>query len=531
MSATKLALEEEDFAYPKGAVLAAIVATAIAASLLELIDTTIVNVALRQIAGSVGASTTDVAWVITAYAISNVIIIPLSGMLSGLFGRKRYFTASIALFTVASLFCGMSTSLGSLIFWRFLQGIGGGGLMATSQTIMMESFPPAKKAVALAIYGMSLTLGPAFGPTLGGFLTDHYSWNWAFFVNVPLGLLAAMSSWLFIEDGRHESRPERMDWWGIAFLAAFAGPLQYVLEEGNTKDWFDDTGIRIAFVVALISLLAFVTRELTTRAPAVDITLFARRNLSLGVVMIFVVGASLVGILYVYPLFAQIELGWDAEMSGLSIMPGAICTAFAIAFTRTAISKGTSPRVFTVLGFSLTAAFCFWMSRQSTDANWGSLFGPLILRGVALGFTMLPTMSLAVEGLEGVQIAQGNGISNMARQLGGAVGVALLNVRITHSSAQFRSDLVAHVGENDLGASQHIASLSTAIGDKGYFPDAAHAVALKVTDLTILKQTNLLADLDAFTVIAVACLAVLPLVFLMKHRDRAPGSAMPEAME
>jgi DHA2 family multidrug resistance protein len=522
---------EEDFAYPHGAVLVAIVATAIAASLLELIDTTIVNVALRQIAGSIGASTTDVAWVITAYAISNVIIIPLSGMLSGLFGRKRYFTASIALFTVASLFCGLSTSLASLVFWRFLQGIGGGGLMATSQTVMMESFPPTKKAVALAIYGMSLTLGPAFGPTLGGFLTDHLSWHWAFFVNIPLGALAVLSSWLFIEDGRHESRPDRMDWWGILFLATFAGPLQYVLEEGNTKDWFEDTGIRVAFVLAMISLVAFVWRELKTRAPAVDLSLFRRRNLTLGVLMISVVGAALVGILYVYPLFAQIELGWDAEMSGLSIMPGAIATAFTIAFTRTLMAKGASPRFFTVVGFSLTAAFCLWMSRQSTDANWESLFGPLLLRGIALGFTMMPTMTLAVEGLEGAQIAQGNGISNMARQLGGAVGVALLNVRITHTAAQFRGDLVAHVGETDLGASAHLAGISATLADKGFFPDAASALSLKLTDLAVLKQTNLLADLDAFTVIAVACLAVLPLVFLMEHRDRKPGAPLPELAE
>ena len=373
--------------YPKGLALGIVVATAVLASLLELIDTTIVNVALRQIAGNIGASTTDVAWVITAYAISNVIIIPLSGMLSGLFGRKRYFTASIALFTAASLMCGLSTSLGGLVFWRFVQGIGGGGLLATSQTVVMEAFPPAKKGVALAIYGMSLTLGPAFGPTLGGFLTDHYSWNWAFFVNVPLGTFAAVSSWLYIADGRHEARPRKMDWWGIVFLAAFAGPLQFVLEEGNNRYWFDDMAVRVAFAVSMVSLVAFVARELRTSSPAVDLTLFASRNLSLGVAMVFVVGASLVGILYVYPLFAQIELGWDAEMSGLSIMPGAICTAFTIAVTRAAIAKGASPRIFTVIGFSLTALFCFTMSRQSTEANWGSLFGPLLLRGVALGFS------------------------------------------------------------------------------------------------------------------------------------------------
>lgn len=517
--------------YPEGLALGIVVATAVLASLLELIDTTIVNVALRQIAGNIGASTTDVAWVITAYAISNVIIIPLSGMLSGLFGRKRYFTASIALFTAASLMCGLSTSLAGLVFWRFVQGIGGGGLLATSQTVVMEAFPPAKKGVALAIYGMSLTLGPAFGPTLGGFLTDHYSWNWAFFVNVPLGTFAAVSSWLFIADGRHEARPRKMDWWGIVFLAAFAGPLQFVLEEGNNRYWFDDMAVRVAFAVSMVSLVAFVARELRTSSPAVDLTLFASRNLSLGVAMVFVVGASLVGILYVYPLFAQIELGWDAEMSGLSIMPGAICTAFTIAVTRAAIAKGASPRIFTVIGFSLTALFCFTMSRQSTEANWGSLFGPLLLRGVALGFTMLPTMGLAVEGLQGAQVAQGNGISNMARQLGGAVGVALLNVRITHTAAQFRSDLVAHVGETDLGASQRISQLSGALAEKGFFPEGARELSLKVVDLSILKQSNLLADLDAFTVIAIACLAVLPLVFLMKHRAPAPGSAPLEVME
>lgn len=507
--------------YPTGLTLAIVVATAVMASLLQLIDTTIVNVALRQIAGNIGASTTDVAWVITSYAISNVIIIPLSGMLGNLFGRRRYFSASIALFTVASLFCGLSTSLWQLVAWRFLQGIGGGALMATSQTVIMESFPSSRKGVALAIYGIALTMGPAFGPALGGYLTDNYSWQWTFFVNVPLGAATTVLAWFYIGNAPGESRPERMDWWGILFLSLFAGPLQFALEEGPAKDWFASPAIAAALVLAVVALVAFAWRELRFSHPAVDLSLFAARNLSLGVVMTFMLGGVLMGVLYAYPLFTQILLGWDAETSGLSIMPGALATAVGIGIAQRSMRKGASPRVFIVLGFALTALFCLLMHRQSTDSNWSSIFWPMLLRGFALGFVMMPVMNLAVEGLRGKRLAQGNGISNMARQLGGAVGIALLNIRMTHVAAQFRNDMVVRASETNPVAAQAVETTSSLFASKGCFAEETRLLSAKVVDLSILKQTMLLTYLDAFMVVGVVCLAAMPLVFLARRHASA----------
>jgi DHA2 family multidrug resistance protein len=229
----------ENIEYPTGIVRAVIVGTCVVASLLAIIDSTVVNVSLRHIAGSLGASTTDVAWVITAFAISNVIIIPLSGMLAELFGTKVYFTASILIFTISSFMCGNSTELWELILWRFIQGLGGGALMTQSQTILAASYPPKQLGLASVIYGIGIAAGPALGPTLGGFITDNYSWHWVFYINVPLGLLAATTSWLSIPNEKNHELKGNIDWWGILFLSVGIGSLQYVLEEGNSKNWFD----------------------------------------------------------------------------------------------------------------------------------------------------------------------------------------------------------------------------------------------------------------------------------------------------
>ncbi|NBY40921.1 MAG: DHA2 family efflux MFS transporter permease subunit [Flavobacteriia bacterium] len=225
--------------YPTGTTRIILVLTAISCALLELIDATVVNVSLREISGSIGATTTEIAWVVTAYAISNVIIIPLTGMLSSYFGRKNYFTASVIIFTFASLMCGLSTSLWTLVFWRFVQGLGGGGLLSTAQTIIMGAFPPEKIGMATAIFGMGIILGPTFGPTLGGLITDNFSWNWIFFVNVPIGIVAAFLAFKFVGNDPFSVKPKRIDYWGILFLVVAVGSIQYVLEEGTSKDWFE----------------------------------------------------------------------------------------------------------------------------------------------------------------------------------------------------------------------------------------------------------------------------------------------------
>lgn len=268
--------------YPQGAARVILVLTAITCALLELIDATVVNVSLREISGSIGATTTEIAWVVTAYGISNVIIIPLTGMLSNYFGRKAYFTTSVIIFTFSSLMCGMSTSLWTLVFWRFIQGLGGGGLLSNAQTIIMGAFPPEKIGMANAIFGMGIIMGPTFGPTIGGLITDNFSWHWIFFVNVPIGIIAAFLSYSFVTNDPSAVKPKRIDYWGILFLIIGVGSLQFVLEEGNSKDWFDSSEIVFFTVLAILGFVFLIKRSLSIDYAAVNLRLYKNYNLVLG---------------------------------------------------------------------------------------------------------------------------------------------------------------------------------------------------------------------------------------------------------
>ena len=506
--------------YPTGLKRFVIVFTVILGSLLELIDMTIVNVALREISGSVGATTTEIAWVVTAYAISNVIIIPLSGMLSNLFGRKIYFTASIALFTIASLMCGLSNSLWVLVFWRFIQGLGGGALMATAQTVLVETFPPKRIAVGMAIFGGSIAVGPALGPLLGGYLTDNLSWNWIFFINVPLGLLATMLSWGYIANEKNRHKAGKFDWFGIILLSIGVGSLQFVLEEGNTYDWFQSQEILIFTTIAVIGIISFIIWELRYSNPATNLHLFKRSNIAVGAVFNFVIGGVLIGVLYSYPLLTQISLGWTSTLTGLGITPGAIMTAIGVAFVQMLFRKGVNPKILVFTGFVITSFFCFWMSFQSPDSNWDSLFWPMVLRGLGLSFLMLPVITIAIEGLKGYDLAQGTGICNMFRQLGSAFGLAIISNRITHSTALFRNELIPNINSMDIIPSNAFQNLSQTFVGNGYSVTEAQSMAYKVLDLSVMKQTALLGYLDSFFVVGLACLVILPLLFLMKHNKK-----------
>jgi DHA2 family multidrug resistance protein len=516
----------EENVYPKGIRLVIIVTTAIVATLLELIDTTIVNVSLKAISGSLGATTTEIVWVITSYAISNVIIIPMSGMLSNLLGRKIYFTISISLFTIASLMCGLSNSLWMMVFWRFLQGIGGGALMATSQAIIVEAFPPSKLTVGMALFGAGVAMGPAFGPLLGGYLTDSFSWHWIFWVNIPLGILGALSSWFFISDQKERKPVVKFDWWGLLFLVVGVGSLQYVLEEGNTYDWFESKVILTFTILAVLGIIAFIIRELKTDYPITKISLFKHRNVALGAILSFVIGAVLLSVIYAYPLFAQISLGWTATLTGLGLTPGALMTTVGIAIVQRLNKKGVNPKVFLIIGFSITIYFCFMMYSQSPESNWDSLFYPLLCRGLGLSFLMLPMIVISIEGLEGYDLEQGTGISNMIRQLGGAFGLALVSNRISDSAAMFRAELIHNVNDIDYVPAQAMNTISQAFSGNGYSGPEAQLMAAKILDYSVMKQSAVLSYLDSFLVVAIACCIVLPLLFFMKHSKKKDAKAV-----
>ena len=509
--------------YPTGATKWILIITAISCAVLELIDTTVVNVSLREISGSIGATTTEIAWVVTAYAISNVIIIPLTSMLSDLFGRKTYFTASVVIFTFSSLMCGLSTNLWMLVFWRFVQGIGGGGLLSTAQSIIVGAFPPEKISTANAIFGMGIIMGPTFGPALGGFITDNLNWHWIFFVNIPIGFIATILAWTFVTDREGAVKPRKIDWWGIIFLVAAVGSLQYVLEEGTSKDWFESNEIIVFSIVALTGLIAFIYRELNIDYPAVNIRLYKNYNLAMGSFMNFMLGLLLFGTVFIFPLFAQISLGWTATQTGAFMIPSALCTAVSMPIVGKLLGSGKNPKTIILIGIVITFFFLMIMSFASPDSSQNDFYFPFVLRGVGLAFMMSPILSLAVAGLRGKDMAQAIGLANMIRQLGGAVGIALINVFLTQKNAEVRGSMLGYVTDYSGASTERIAGLTQTFVSKGYDLENAQALAYKTMEGMIFKQQALVSYDQGFFMVGISILICIPIVFLIRYKKGAPA--------
>lgn len=498
------------------------VITAITCAVLELIDTTIVNVSLREISGSIGATTTEIAWVTTSYAISNVIIIPLTSMLSDLFGRKIYFTASVIIFTAASLMCGLSDSLWTLVFWRFVQGLGGGGLLSTAQTIIVGAFPPEKISTANAIFGMGIIMGPTFGPTIGGYITDNISWHWIFFVNIPIGIIAATLSWTYITNRPGAVKPKKIDWWGIIFLVMAIGSLQFVLEEGTSKDWFESAEIVWMSIISVFGIIAFIYRELSIDYPAVNIKLYKNYNLAMGSIMNLMLGMLLFGTVFIFPLFAQISLGWTATQTGVFMIPGALCSAIAMPMVGRLLGNGANPKLIIIIGILLTFSFLALLGFASPDSNENNFYFPFVLRGFGMAFMMSPILALAVSGLTGKDMVQAIGLSNMIRQLGGAVGIALINVYLTQINAQIRSNMIANINTYSTVSSDRLNMLTQNFTNQGYSPEDAQSLAYKMLEGSVFKQQALVSYDNGFLMVAMVILVCIPVVFLIRYKK---GSA------
>jgi DHA2 family multidrug resistance protein len=515
--------------YPTGATKWILILTAISCALLELIDATIVNVSLREISGSIGATTTEIAWVVTAYAVSNVIIIPLTSMLSDFFGRKVYFTASVIIFTFSSLMCGMSTSLWMLVFWRFVQGLGGGGLLSTAQTIIIGAFPPEKISTANAIFGMGIILGPTFGPTLGGLITDNLSWNWIFFVNIPIGILATVLAWTYVGNRIGAVKPKRIDYWGILFLVISVGSIQFVLEEGTSKDWFQSSEIVIVSLMAFIGLIAFIIRELSIDYPAVNIGLYRSYNLALGSILNFLLGLMLFGSVFIFPLFVQISLGWTATQTGLFMIPGAIFTAFTMPMIGMLLGKGVNPKRIIIVGAVMTFFFLYILSFASPDSSERNFYFPFILRGIGMACMMSPILSLAISGLQGKDMAQAVGLSNMIRQLGGSVGIALINVFLINKNAEVRGNMLSYVTDYSQQTQERIMGIKQSFMLKGYSLQEAEMLANRSMEGVIFKQQALLSYVQGFFVVGISILLIIPVVLLIRYKKPSGGAKVVDA--
>lgn len=491
--------------------------TVIVAALLELIDTTIVNVSLPDIMGNLGATLDSVGWVVTGYAVANVVVLPMSGWLGQRFGQKNYFLFSIIAFTAFSFFCGNATSLNELIFFRILQGLAGGGLLSTAQAILLEAWPPEEIGIATALFGLGAVVGPTVGPTIGGYINDHFDWRWIFFVNIPVGALASFCVYTFIRKTPKSGKGTPVDWWGIGLLAVAVGCLQTLLEKGEREDWFSSLFIITLTVGAVIAGLLFVWREMSTEHPIVNFKILRHRSFSIGMFTSFVLGLGLYGSVFVFPILCQNILGFTAEQTGLILLPGGVATILMMPWVGMMLKKGLPPQIMSSFGFVIFFAFCMMMVWNTTSVSGtGDFFWPLIIRGAGMALLFVPITTMAVQDLRGKEIGQGTGLNNMARQLGGSFGIALITTFLDRRMFLHRSRLVENINPYNGTYAERFHNFVMGFVSKGYDMNHAQQMAAKAMDGAVMQQTALLSYADVFWMVGVFFLMVIPLLFLQK---------------
>src|SRR3954466_29085 len=493
------------------------------AAVLELIDTSIVNVAIPHMMGNLGATLDEISWVSTGYIIANVIVIPISGWLSAYFGRKRYFTGSILLFVAASFFCGAAHSLGLLVFWRVIQGIGGGALLSTAQTTLFESFPPEEVGIGQAMFGVGVMVGPTVGPTLGGWLVDNYDWPWIFYINVPLGILAAIMTVIYVHDAAHQEKSETIDYQGILLLALCVGSLQWMLERGERYDWFESRFVTLLAVVSAVSFVLLLWRELTAKEPVINFRVLKSRQLAAGVSMAAVLGLALFGSVFVLPIFLQSLHGLTANQTGLVILPGAIASAGTMAVGGKTANK-LDARATVTVGAVLFFCSMWLMSRMTLASGPEETFWPLILRGVGLGLIFVPLTGATMAEMKDNELAQGTGMFNLTRQLGGSIGIAIMATLLSRFTAQKKALLTEHVTTMDPTTLGRLESITRGLISRGTNPLVAKQQALFVLDRQVQAQASVLAFSRIYILSGIILLAVLPLLFLFKT-GKGRGSA------
>jgi DHA2 family multidrug resistance protein len=498
--------------------------TVIMASLLELIDTTIVNVAIPHIQGNLGATLEDIAWVVTGYAVANVIILPMSGWLGGRFGRKNYFLTSIIVFTIASFLCGNATTLDELVIFRILQGVAGGGLISTGQTILIETWPREQIGTATALFGLGAVVGPTVGPTIGGWITENYSWPWIFYVNLPVGALAAFLAYTFINETPKEQK-KPIDWWGIGLLALAVGSLQTILEKGESEDWFATTYIIVLTVTAVLGTLLFVWRELSTDHPIVNFSIMRHRSFSVGMFTSFILGFGLYGSVFVFPVFCQNLLGFNAQQTGQLLFPGGLCTIVMMPFIGKMLNKGIPAQFMATIGMFLFFVFTWMLSNSTLATGENDVLVPLLIRGVGMALLFVPLTTLAMADLKGPEIGQGSGLNNMMRQLGGSFGIAALTTIIHIRQGYHRSVLIEHVNPYNPAFTERLHMMTQGFIAKGKsILDATH-MAYGAIEGTVIRQTMLLTYDDAYWISGLVMLFSIPLLYLQPFRKNMKAVA------
>jgi MFS transporter, DHA2 family, multidrug resistance protein len=494
------------------------------ATFMEVLDTSVANVALNHIAGNLSASTDEATWVLTSYLVSNAIILPATGWLSRFFGRKRFLITCIVIFTLASALCGLASSLGLLIVARIVQGAGGGALQPIAQAVLLESFPREKRGAAMSIYAIGVVVAPILGPTLGGWLTDDFSWRWVFYINIPIGILAVILCSILLEDPAYlkDARPGRIDFMGFALLAIWIGCLQIMLDKGQDADWLSSNFIRWLAFGAAIGFIAFLVWELRVEHPIVNLRILRDRNIAIGSLLLFLVGAILYGTTAMLPLFLQNLLSYTSFQAGLVMSPrgfGAILGS--IISGRILANPKIDGRAWIGGGFAVLALSMYMFGNLTMEIAPGNIVWPIVISGLAITCIFVPMTTFSMATVSRENMGEATGLTNLLRNLGGSVGISAITALVARSAQTHQAQLVGQMSQYNPVFNAQLAKIQGALTPQ-VGSAAAHDQSYGLMYATLQQQASLLSYLDQFRMLVVVCLLCAPLVFLFKKPKRAP---------
>jgi DHA2 family multidrug resistance protein len=510
----------------------AIAMTVTLATFMEVLDTSIANVALPHIAGSLSASVDESTWVLTSYLVSNAIVLPMTAWLSTRVGRKRFYMSCVALFTVSSFLCGIAPSLGMLIFFRVLQGAGGGGLQPSEQSILADTFSPAQRGMAFAIYGMAVVLAPAIGPTLGGWITDNYEWRWIFFINIPVGIISMILTHRMIQDPPHLIREQqrvrrqgmRIDFIGLALLALAFGPLQVVLDKGEEDNWFQSHFIVAFAAIAAIAFVVGIIWELYQEHPIVNLRLYKNRNFAIASMLMFAFGFMLYGTTVLLPEFVQLLMGYTAELAGTILSPGALLIIALMPLVGILIAR-VDARWILGFGFLVLSLSLFHMTGIDLQLSWWNAMMLRTYQSIAIAFLFVPINTVTYTGVKPEQNNQVSGLINLMRNIGASTGISLTGALITERGQFHQAELAEGATSYSPHMQAAIQNLAGQLGPAGLStPDAIHQAYGRIY-AGLVAQAQTLAFIDTFWVMAIGTLCLIPLVFFLARPERGKAIA------
>jgi DHA2 family multidrug resistance protein len=498
------------------------------ATFMEVLDSSIANVALPHIAGTLGASSEESTWVITSYLVSSAIVLPMSGWLSNVIGRKRFYMMCVAIFTTSSLLCALAPTLPMLIFFRILQGAGGGGLQPSEQAILADTFSAKQRGMAFAMYGMAVVVAPAIGPTLGGWITDNYSWHWIFLINVPIGILSLMLTQRVVRDPAYLKNLKRsnirVDYVGISLIVVGVGFLQYVLDKGQENDWFSSRAILISSIVAVVALAALIVREVTHDNPIMDLRLLSKRNFATAITFSFILGMVLNGSTILLPQFLQNDLGYTAQQAGMALSPGGIALAFMMPVAGILATK-FDPRAIIAIGFAVTSFGLFHVTNIYLGVSFDTMVAYRVIQVIGIPLIFIPISTLNYVGIPREKFNQVSGISNFMRNVGGAIGVSMLNNFITRQGQIHRTALTAHTNHANPFFERQLNAMAQNFIAMGAGASEASHRALAQLAAQVDLQSNVLGFVNSFWLLGLLVMFLIPLPFLMRRPSAEEAKA------